>query len=79
MERAREQRLLSSYTITRDTTLAQLTGANEVFLTRVLRFLVGEGIFRGESDTFALNERSHWLQSGIDGSVRSRAVLQAVR
>ncbi|HKP24706.1 MAG TPA: methyltransferase [Dongiaceae bacterium] len=57
------------------TELAQLTGTNEEFLRRLLRYLSSEGVFEeGDGDLFALTERSHWLRSEIPGSIRARAI-----
>jgi predicted O-methyltransferase YrrM len=55
--------------------LARLSGANEDFLRRVLRYLASEGVFEERAgDAFALTERSHWLRSNVPGSLRPRAV-----
>jgi predicted O-methyltransferase YrrM len=55
--------------------LARLSGANEDFLRRVLRYLASEGVFEERAgDVFALTERSHWLRSNVPGSFRPRAV-----
>jgi hypothetical protein len=55
--------------------LARLTGTNEEFLRRLLRYLSSEGVFEErDGDLFALTERSHWLRSEIPGSIRARAV-----
>jgi hypothetical protein len=54
--------------------LARLTGANEDFLRRVLRYLASEGIFAEEAgDMFALTELSQWLRTGMPGSLQPRA------
>jgi hypothetical protein len=56
--------------------LARLTGANEHFLRRVLRYLASEGVFEErDGDAFALTERSRWLRSNIPGSLRPRAIF----
>jgi predicted O-methyltransferase YrrM len=53
-----------------------LTGADEAFLRRALRYLASEGVFEErEDDSFALTERSEWLQSDAVGSLRPRAVF----
>lgn len=55
--------------------LARLTGTNEEFLRRLLRYLASEGVFEErDGDLFALTERSHWLRSEVPGSIRARAV-----
>jgi hypothetical protein len=55
--------------------LARLTGTDEDFLRRLLRFLSSEGVFEErDGDLFALTERSHWLRSEVPGSIRARAV-----
>jgi hypothetical protein len=55
--------------------LARLTGTDESFLRRLLRFLSSEGLFEErDGDLFALTERSHWLRSDVPGSFRARAV-----
>ena len=55
--------------------LARLTGTDEVFLRRLLRFLSSEGLFEErDGDLFALTEPSHWLRSDVPGSFRARAV-----
>ena len=55
--------------------LARLTGTNEEFLRRLLRYLSSEGVFEErDGDLFALTERSHWLRSEIPGSIRARAI-----
>lgn len=55
--------------------LARLTGTNEGFLRRLLRYLSSEGVFEErDGDLFALTERSHWLRSEVPGSLRARAV-----
>jgi len=54
--------------------LARLTGTNEEFLRRVLRYLASEGVFsEQEGDVFALTDLSYWLQSGLTGSLQPRA------
>jgi hypothetical protein len=56
--------------------LARLTGADEAFLRRALRYLASEGVFEErEDDSFALTERSEWLRSNADGSLRPRAIF----
>lgn len=56
--------------------LAALTGANEDFLRRVLRYLASEGVFEErDGDIFALTERSVWLRSDVPGSLRPRAIF----
>src|ERR1700694_2860291 len=56
--------------------LARLTGADEHFLRRVLRYLASEGVFEErDGDAFALTERSRWLRSNIPGSLRPRAIF----
>lgn len=56
--------------------LALLSGANEDFLRRVLRYLASEGVFaEQDGDHFALTERSRWLRSDAPGSLRPRAVF----
>jgi hypothetical protein len=55
--------------------LARLTGTDESFLRRLLRFLSSEGLFEErDGDFFALTERSHWLRSDVPGSFRARAI-----
>jgi hypothetical protein len=55
--------------------LARLTGTDEAFLRRLLRFLSSEGLFEErDGDLFALTERSHWLRSDVPGSFRARAI-----
>jgi hypothetical protein len=56
--------------------LARLSGANEDFLRRVLRYLASEGVFEQEDgDVFSLTERSRWLRSDVPGSLRPRAIF----
>lgn len=56
--------------------LAQLCGADEQFLRRVLRYLASEGVFEEQnSDVYALTEKSAWLKSNVPGSLRPRAVF----
>lgn len=56
--------------------LAQLSGADEEFLRRVLRYLASEGVFEEQNgDIFGLTERSWWLRSDVPGSLRPRAVF----
>lgn len=56
--------------------LARLSGADEHFLRRVLRYLASEGVFEEQDgDVFALTERSRWLRSDVPGSLRPRAVF----
>lgn len=56
--------------------LARLSGADEGFLRRVLRFLASEGIFaERDRDVFALTALSEWLRSDVAGSLRPRAVF----
>jgi hypothetical protein len=56
--------------------LARLSGVNEDFLRRVLRYLASEGVFEEQAgDAFALTERSHWLRSDVPGSLRPRALF----
>jgi hypothetical protein len=60
--------------------LAQLSGAHEDFLRRVLRYLASEGVFEERpGDLFALTERSHWLRSDVPGSLRPRAAFTGSR
>jgi hypothetical protein len=57
------------------TDLARLSGADEYFLRRILRYLASEGVFEElDGDGFALTERSRWLRSDVPGSLRPRAV-----
>ena len=56
--------------------LARLSGVDEHFLRRVLRYLASEGVFAEENgDVFALTARSQWLRSDVPGSLRPRAVF----
>lgn len=56
--------------------LARLSGADEGFLRRVLRFLASEGVFAEQDrDVFALTPLSEWLRSDAAGSLRPRAVF----
>jgi hypothetical protein len=56
--------------------LARLSGADEHFLRRVLRYLVSEGVFaQKDGDVFALTDRSQWLRSDVPGSLRPRAIF----
>lgn len=56
--------------------LARMSGANEGFLRRALRYLASEGVFEERpGDAFALTERSHWLRSDVPGSLRPRAMF----
>ena len=56
--------------------LARLSGVDENFLRRVLRYLTSEGVFAEQGDdVFALTARSQWLRSDVPGSLRSRAVF----
>lgn len=56
--------------------LARLSGADEGFLRRVLRFLASEGVFaEPDRDVFALTGLSEWLRSDVAGSLRPRAVF----
>jgi orsellinic acid C2-O-methyltransferase len=61
--------------------LARLTGVDEDFLRRVLRYLASEGVFEARAgDVFALTERSHWLRSDVPGSCgRARSSPAAPR
>jgi len=60
--------------------LARLSGAEEDFLRRVLRFLASEGIFtQQDRDVFALTALSEWLRSDVAGSLRPRAVFAGSR
>jgi hypothetical protein len=55
--------------------LARLSGTDEDFLRRLLRYLSSEGVFEErDGDVFALTERSHWLRSEVPGSIRARAI-----
>jgi hypothetical protein len=54
--------------------LARLTGADEDFLRRALRYLVSERVLaEPAADMFALNDLSHWLRTGVKGSLQPRA------
>jgi predicted O-methyltransferase YrrM len=56
--------------------LARLSGADQHFLRRVLRYLASEGVFaEQDGGLFALTERSRWLRSDVPGSLRPRAVF----
>jgi spermidine synthase len=56
--------------------LARLSGADEHFLRRVLRYLASEGVFAEQAgDVFALTDRSQWLRSDVAGSLRPRAAF----
>jgi hypothetical protein len=56
--------------------LAEASRTNEDFLRRTLRYLAGKGVFEEmDGDRFALNDRSRWLVSGIQGSLRPRGVF----
>ncbi len=56
--------------------LARLSGADEGFLRRVLRFLASEGVFaERDRDVFALTALSEWLRSDVADSLRPRAVF----
>lgn len=56
--------------------LARLSGTDEHFLRRVLRYLASEGVFaEQEGEVFALTARSQWLRSDVPGSLRPRAVF----
>jgi hypothetical protein len=56
--------------------LARLSGSDEQFLRRVLRYLASEQVFEEQAgDIFALTERSQWLRSNVPGSLQPRAVF----
>lgn len=56
--------------------LARLSGVDEHFLRRVLRYLASEGVFaEQDGDVFALTAESQWLRSDVPGSLRPRAVF----
>jgi hypothetical protein len=57
------------------TSLAVESGAEEVFLRRVLRYLASEGILSEEGGEFGLNGASKWLRTGIPGSLSPRAAF----
>jgi len=55
--------------------LAESSGADPVYLKRVLRALSQAGMFREEADGFALAPMATFLQRGVEGSLHSAALL----
>lgn len=54
--------------------LAAASGAHPEALYRVLRYLASLGIFEEDAQgRFALNDKAHFLKSGVDGSLRDVA------
>lgn len=60
--------------------IASRLGLNEDAVYRTLRYLAGRGVFRQTaSRTFANNELSGWLRTGVPGSVRSILIFRGSR